>query len=382
MAKQRSILQSEAQQRYLTDSPNNITAAKQRAQMADLIAAMENVLEGASNLVSNSVMFDKAKGYLGFLTESPSTGNINLVGNNAIPGAWAFLRHRDVEANFSVSGADLLVPGAASWRDLYRDGEDNYFLFRCVSTSPFTVSMEFVGPSANQIPDGGTSGQVITQTPEGELVWADQEATSSLLETDNYLIREANGVLEIVRTTGSNVVLMEIGPTSFFFRDINGQTIETSDAQIELDFNNVFLPQISIETDPTPNALYLSGGTIRYAPVAIPYSRLTDVDTSQLAIGDFMVWNGSAWVPNSAFSSSNGILSAWFTYVADGLTVDFTEATQGTPTTWAWDFGDGNSSSFQNPTHTYASAGTYKVELTVTDAQGAESFQTRNITTA
>ncbi|MCB0402773.1 MAG: PKD domain-containing protein [Flavobacteriales bacterium] len=38
--------------------------------------------------------------------------------------------------------------------------------------------------------------------------------------------------------------------------------------------------------------------------------------------------------------------------------------------TWAWDFGDGNSSTAQNPVHTYAAAGTYNVTLTTTNAAG------------
>ena len=37
---------------------------------------------------------------------------------------------------------------------------------------------------------------------------------------------------------------------------------------------------------------------------------------------------------------------------------------------WSWDFGDGNSSNQQNPAHTYTSAGSYNVTLTVTDING------------
>ncbi len=36
-----------------------------------------------------------------------------------------------------------------------------------------------------------------------------------------------------------------------------------------------------------------------------------------------------------------------------------------------WDFGDGNVSTDQNPTHTYGSQGTYTVTLTVADAEDA-----------
>ena len=38
-----------------------------------------------------------------------------------------------------------------------------------------------------------------------------------------------------------------------------------------------------------------------------------------------------------------------------------------------WDFGDGNSSSLQSPTHSYTNAGTYKVSLLVTDVHGCQN---------
>jgi len=53
------------------------------------------------------------------------------------------------------------------------------------------------------------------------------------------------------------------------------------------------------------------------------------------------------------------------------LTVQFTDASTNTPTSWDWDFGDGSShSSDQNPTHEYTTAGTYTVTLTATNAAG------------
>ncbi|CAG1007069.1 Aldose sugar dehydrogenase YliI [Phycisphaerales bacterium] len=53
------------------------------------------------------------------------------------------------------------------------------------------------------------------------------------------------------------------------------------------------------------------------------------------------------------------------------LTVLFTDAsTVPSPTAWAWDFGDGSTSTQQNPAHTYQDDGTYGVRLTVTSASG------------
>ena len=48
-------------------------------------------------------------------------------------------------------------------------------------------------------------------------------------------------------------------------------------------------------------------------------------------------------------------------------TILFTDLSTNGPTSWLWDFGDGNTSGLQNPIHTYSSAGTYTVKLTTSN---------------
>jgi serine protease AprX len=55
------------------------------------------------------------------------------------------------------------------------------------------------------------------------------------------------------------------------------------------------------------------------------------------------------------------------------LTVNFTDQSSGEITEWSWDFGDGGSSSLQNPSHTYLNAGSYTVSLTVTGPSGSDT---------
>lgn len=55
---------------------------------------------------------------------------------------------------------------------------------------------------------------------------------------------------------------------------------------------------------------------------------------------------------------------AAFSFVANGSTLTFSDASSAA-TSWAWDFGDGSTSTEQNPVHTYAGNGPYTITLTV-----------------
>jgi PKD repeat protein len=81
--------------------------------------------------------------------------------------------------------------------------------------------------------------------------------------------------------------------------------------------------------------------------------------------------------------SSPGALHADFTATPrTGLapaSVDFTDKTTGgtAPYTHEWDFGDGETSTAENPSHTYAAVGIYTVTLAVTDDVGATDSETK-----
>lgn len=59
------------------------------------------------------------------------------------------------------------------------------------------------------------------------------------------------------------------------------------------------------------------------------------------------------------------------------LQVTFTPLTTGSPVSWLWDFGDGETSQSERPVHQYRTTGTYSVNLTVTDAQGQKGTRTK-----
>lgn len=70
--------------------------------------------------------------------------------------------------------------------------------------------------------------------------------------------------------------------------------------------------------------------------------------------------------------------AAWFTASPMSgygpLVVRFTDRTKGTPTAWQWDFGDGNTSTEQNPVYIYATPGTYTPMLTAFNSGGSSAY--------
>ncbi|WP_286248882.1 S8 family serine peptidase [Pseudoalteromonas sp. MM1] len=73
---------------------------------------------------------------------------------------------------------------------------------------------------------------------------------------------------------------------------------------------------------------------------------------------------------------------AGFDVETQGLTVNFTDTSTDSNndiTQWSWDFGDGATSSDQNPMHVYAASGNYEVVLTVTDSEGNTSSSTQTV---
>ena len=102
----------------------------------------------------------------------------------------------------------------------------------------------------------------------------------------------------------------------------------------------------------------------------------TDPNTNPTYVDDFTLVEGATCAggnvaPTAAFSVSTSDLTATFT--------DTSSDSDGSIASWSWDFGDGNSSTSQNPVHVYASAGSYSVELTVTDNEGATDMTTDSV---
>src|SRR5438105_12185780 len=75
--------------------------------------------------------------------------------------------------------------------------------------------------------------------------------------------------------------------------------------------------------------------------------------------------------PTADLGSSCTNLSCSFT--------DLSSDADGQVSSYAWDFGDGQGASAQDPSHAFAAGGQFNVKLTVTDNLGAQGQRTKSV---
>ena len=113
------------------------------------------------------------------------------------------------------------------------------------------------------------------------------------------------------------------------------------------------------------NTLTGSPGTLTTSSGAVTILLYSDPGVEES--GFAMDWNCS-------FSSAPPVTS--FSYsdsISCNQTIYFSDLSTNGPTSWNWDFGDGNSSTLQNPIHTYLNSGEYTVKLVTSNAFGIDS---------
>ena len=125
----------------------------------------------------------------------------------------------------------------------------------------------------------------------------------------------------------------------------------------------------------------------RYCNSNPPPSTLTNTGdklTIRFVSNGGVNWDGFriAWECNAPTTPPMADFEADVVQTCDGV-VHFTDLSQNGADSWMWDFGDGNSATTQNPTHTYAVNGDYTVELTTGNVIGNDTeIKTSYITVA
>lgn len=136
------------------------------------------------------------------------------------------------------------------------------------------------------------------------------------------------------------------------------------------------------------NSISLNAAGISYITSSInstaKFASLQDKDFDNTTVGVATSTKSFSWVTTETDGTSQDpkliitvaapvpAFSASSTSALTGQTITFTDSSTnvGNGTTYAWTFGDGDTSTDQNPTHAYKSQGAWTVALTVTNSGG------------
>ena len=167
-----------------------------------------------------------------------------------------------------------------------------------------------------------------------------------------------------------------------YTRDASGQTrfyingIQESSSSVSGNFSNWGNFALALANEPAIDSNGNDRPWLGEMYLVALYERAlsaAEVDTNFWAGPD--LGPSQTWEPPSADFSANptsGILP---------LKVNFTNLSLGDINSYSWDFGDGSTSTTEDPSHTYSTAGNYTVSLTVTGPGGSDSKTISNLIT-
>ncbi|GGO67788.1 S8 family serine peptidase [Bowmanella pacifica] len=358
--------------------------------VAGAAALVMSVNPGLSALEVKQLLMDSGDDNADMQGKIVSGKRLNLL--NAVEAA-------DPTPGFRFSAAPLSTSVVAGETASYE------FIVSSVADWDGSIALSLEAPladaslSASSVSPGDSFMLTVPTTADTQ--WGDYEFT--VTGTSGELVKSQRVALTVIPQ----------GLTDFTYNNNDSQAIPDNDADGIISVINIPDDITVFGTDAYVNISHTWSGdllvklTAPSGTEAVLHNRTgsgeDDIDRSfqldafngEIATGDWLLS-----VSDNA-SLDTGTLNSWsltitgigevlpappqagFSAQSEGLQTSFTDTStdvNGDIVSWSWDFGDGNSSSEQNPLHMYAASGTYSVTLTVTDSEGNTDSHSMDIT--
>jgi serine protease len=291
----------------------------------------------------------------GFCAWHDYNGDTTLTGGGAAPSSYG-----DIAFTNMPYVGDL---GASCGANFVSNSLDGYSI---VGGHEYAETITDQNPAGGWINNTGSSYTGYENGDECAWISSGQGASALVAFSTGSFAMQSTWSNDTNRCDISHPVVTGSGgtPTANFTYSVSGLTAAFTDTSTDaggtIGSHAWTFGDGGTSTAPNPSHTYTAGGT---------YSVTETVTDSG---------NGSTSSKTSsvAVSASGGTPVANFTDTINGLTVNFTDTstdTGGAIGSHSWNFGDGTTSTAANPSHTYASGGTYSVSETVTDSVNSQS---------
>jgi PKD repeat protein len=206
-------------------------------------------------------------------------------------------------------------------------------------------------------------GQTSTTVSPSHTYAAAGTYTVTLTVTDNQ--GATNAVQHSVTVSAANQ-----SPTAAFTSSCSSLTCtftnQSSDPDGSISANSWNFGDGQTSTTASPSHTYGAGGTYTVTLT------VTDNQGATNSVSHSVTVTAPNQPPVASFTKSCTNLACSFTSTSSDP--------DGSIASYSWTFGDGGTSTVQNPSHTYGAAGTYTVTLRVTDNQGATNTTSQSVT--
>jgi Zn-dependent metalloprotease len=293
---------------------------------------------------------------------SPQNGQVEdymvyFVANSLPPVAMFTSNFTTIPVGSSVNFNDLTLNAPTSWQWVFTAGSPA----SSTTQNPTNVVYNTAGIfPVKLVATNGFGSDSVTQT------------------TYIHVVNSANICQSTAMTSNSGSIYDSGGPNGNYTNNENcsflidpcGTNLQLTFSQFDIEYSYDYLSIYDGTNSAAPLIGSYTGNAI--PPVANSTSgSLFLVFTSDYSI--FYTGFAASWTSTPVGNAPVANFTSTPASPVALLPVQFTDQSSNSPTAWLWDFGDLGTSTFQNPSHTYASPGIYTVTLIATNCVSSDT---------
>ena len=285
-------------------------------------------------------------------------GRIGIMWSNQTDSTTYFALHNDGDPPSSWQPSEpVSVPG--------RGQSDDHLSIKDLQSDPSGRVFAVIKTSLNDVAGSGSSAPqivVVSRAAKGGWSRATYGTVADCHTRPVMVLDSTNNLVHVYATAPESGCAYSGAPGSIFEKTSPMSSLSFPSGRGTVVMRDAASPNLNNITATKQTVTAASGVVL-----------LASNDSTQRYWTSDQALPGAPAKPTSSFTATPSSGTA-------PVTVQFKDTSSGSPTSWAWDFGDGTGSTEQHPQHTYTSPGTYTSTLVASNVSGAGPAASSTVT--